>query len=77
MISDRLKSVLQRELGLPAFDFQPGTLASDVPGWDSLRHVSVIAAVEREYKVRFKSLEVIKLKNIGELQALVDRKLSV
>jgi acyl carrier protein len=76
MISDRLKSVLLRELNLPAYDFQDATLAPDVPGWDSLKHISVIAAVEKEFDVRFKSLEVIKLKNIGDLQALVDRKLA-
>jgi acyl carrier protein len=76
MISDRLKAVLLRELKLDDFDFKPETLATEVPGWDSLRHVSVIAAVEKAYAITFKSLEVIRLKNIGELQALVDRKLA-
>ena len=74
MISERLKGVLLRTLNLQDYDFQPTTLASEVPGWDSLRHLDVIAAVEREFSVRFKSLEVIRLKNIGDLQRLVDSK---
>ena len=74
MISDRLKAVLLRTLNLQDYDFQATTLASEVPGWDSLRHLDVIAAVEREFSVRFKSLEVIRLKNIGDLQRLVDSK---
>ncbi|TFH30329.1 MAG: acyl carrier protein [Deltaproteobacteria bacterium] len=50
--------------------------AYQVPGWDSLRHVAILAAVEREFGVRFRSLEVIRLRNVGDLQALVDRKAS-
>jgi acyl carrier protein len=76
MISERLQTLLRRELKLVNFDFHDDTLATQVPGWDSLTHVNVIAAVEREFDVRFKSLEVIRLKNIGDLQALVDRKLA-
>jgi acyl carrier protein len=77
MISSKLEAVLLKELKLSHFTFQDSTLASDVPGWDSLRHVSVIAAVETEFGVRFKSLEAVRLKNIGELQALIDRKLAL
>ncbi len=74
MISDRLKGVILRELRLPAFDLEDSTRANQVPGWDSLSHVRIIAAIEAEYRVRFRTLEVIRLKNIGELQSLVDRK---
>jgi acyl carrier protein len=76
MISDRLKSVIMKELGLDTLDVRDDTLANQVPGWDSLSHVRVLSAVEAEYGVRFKTLEVLRLKNIGDLQALVDRKLA-
>mgnify|MGYP001613471680 FL=1 len=74
MISLRLKGVILKELGLADFPLDDQTVATLVPGWDSLRHVSILAAVEDEFGVRFKGLEVIRLKNVGELQALVDRK---
>jgi acyl carrier protein len=51
------------------------TLASQVPGWDSLNHVNVILAIEKHFHVRFKPIEVLKLKNIGDLQRLVTSKL--
>jgi acyl carrier protein len=76
MISDRLKKVILRELGLDDYDLQEGTLASSVPGWDSLSHVRVLAAVEKEFGIRLKALEVMRLKNVGELGALVDKKLA-
>ncbi len=74
MISQRLKSVILGVLHLDDFDFEESTTAAEVAGWDSLSHVSILAAVEGEYEVRFRSMEVIRLRTVGELQALVDRK---
>lgn len=76
MISHRLKHVLLRELRLSDYVIEASTLASEVPGWDSLKHVALLAAVELEFGVRFKTLEVMRLKNVGELDALVHRKLA-
>ena len=75
VISERLKKTILAELQLDDFPLQDETIAPEIPGWDSLRHVQILAAVEKEYGIRFRTLEVIKLKNIGELQQLVDRKL--
>jgi acyl carrier protein len=76
VITDRLKGVILRELGLDDFPITGQMVATQVPGWDSLRHVQILAAVEKEFSIRFKSLEILRLKNIGELQALVDRKVT-
>lgn len=74
MISQRLKNVILRVLHLDDFELDDGTTAAEVPGWDSLTHVAILTAVEQEYSIRFRSMEVIRLRNVGELQALVDRK---
>ncbi len=75
MISDRLKGVLRAQLRLePSFPIDDATTAADVPGWDSLGHVALIAAVEHEFGVRFRTLEVLRLRDVGALQALVDAK---
>jgi acyl carrier protein len=74
MISERLKGAILRELNLEDFPLSEATVASEVPRWDSLSHVRVLVAVEKEFGVRFRSLEVIRLKNLGDLQTLVDKK---
>ncbi len=76
MISDRFKQAVLKELKLDDFDIKDETLANQVPGWDSLNHINVIVAIEKEFKVRFKSIEVLKCKNLGDLQKLVDSKIS-
>jgi acyl carrier protein len=75
MISDRFKNVILKELKLDEWNIQDDTLANQVPGWDSLKHVDVILAIEKEYSIRFKGVEVLKCKNIGDLQKLVDSKI--
>ncbi|MFH1194154.1 MAG: acyl carrier protein [bacterium] len=74
MISEELKKVILTELNLDDYDMKDETIAPDVPGWDSLNHINVIIAVEKHFNVRFKSYEVLRLKNVGDLQKLVDAK---
>lgn len=76
MVSERLKGILLRELELEEWDIGDATTASEVPGWDSLSHARIIAAVEDAYAIRFKVSEMVRLANVGELQALIDRHLS-
>lgn len=75
MISPELKKVILKELDLDDFNLQDETMAPEVPGWDSLNHVNIILAVEKNFNVKFKSYEVLRLKNVGDLQKLVDLKL--
>jgi len=76
MIKHDLKRVILAELGLEDWPMDDQTTAAEVPGWDSLRHSSVIFAVEKAFGVRFSNVEVLKLNSIGDLQRLVDSKLA-
>jgi acyl carrier protein len=74
MITQELKRVILTTLKLNDWDIKDETIATQVPGWDSLNHVNVILAVEKHFGVRFKPIEVLKLKNIGDLQTLLTSK---
>jgi acyl carrier protein len=74
VISDRLTNVIRKELSLGELTLTEETVAPEVPGWDSLSHVRILLAVEEEFGIRFRSLEVMRLKTVGDLQALVSRK---
>lgn len=75
MIDPRLEKIIWEELDLPGYPLEEGTVATQVPGWDSLSHVRILCSVEKEFGLRFRSLDVIRLRNVGELQALILRKL--
>jgi len=76
MISEKLKSAILKELKLDDYKIEDDTKANQIPGWDSLNHINVITAIEKDYSLRFKAIEVLKCKNIGDLQKLIDSKSS-
>lgn len=47
------------------------TTAEDVEDWDSLSHITLIAAVEEAFGVKFKMKEVSAMKNVGEMVAII------
>lgn len=50
------------------------TTAKDVEDWDSLSHVSIIVAIEKEFKIKFTMSELKPLKNVGEMLDLIQTK---
>lgn len=48
--------------------------AQDVRSWDSLRHIELIGAVERDFGIRFKLREIASMKNVGDMIDLVHAK---
>jgi acyl carrier protein len=50
------------------------TTANDIDEWDSLSHISLIDAVENEFKVRFKMGEVSGMKNVGEMADIIQKR---
>lgn len=76
MISEGLRKIVLKELDLDDFDFNDETTANMVPGWDSLTHIQIIVAIEKKYKIKFKGIEILKINNMGELQRLIDSKVT-
>ena len=52
----------------------PLTSAADVPGWDSVKMVSIVLGVEQRFDIRLRSREVDRLRNVGDLAELVKLK---
>ncbi len=49
--------------------------AATIPEWDSLAHVNLITAIERNYKVKFALGDLQELKNVGDLVEMLATKL--
>jgi acyl carrier protein len=63
-ILERLTDIVARILDLDDLQLTPATVAADVPGWDSLAHVQIVVAVERAFRIRFRTGEVAGLANL-------------
>ncbi len=47
------------------------TTASDIEDWDSLTHITLISAIEDEFRMKFSMKEVVGMNNVGELADIV------
>ena len=50
--------------------------ADTVEDWDSFAHVSLIAAIEQEFEIKFALGELEAMKNVGDMVELMQTKLS-
>lgn len=73
-ILERIQRLLREQLENDDIELQPATTANDVNGWDSLTHVQLISAIEKEFKIRLSSREIFKWNNVGEMVASVASK---
>ena len=47
------------------------TVASDVDGWDSLMHITLIGTIEDEFDIKFAMKDVVGMKNVGQMIDLI------
>ena len=66
-IFTRLNEVFQDVFGDDDITVTDETTAADVEGWDSLRHITLLAAVEDEFDIEFSLGQTVKMKNVGEM----------
>ena len=59
-----------------ALTLSADTTAKDVPGWDSMKMINIVVAVEDHFGVSFTTREVDKLETIRDLVGLVHAKQS-
>lgn len=64
-IFDDSKLVIQRE-----------TTAKDIDEWDSLMHINLVVAIEKDFSIKFALAELSGLKNVGEMLDLIQKKVN-
>ncbi len=70
-IYERLNEVFRDVFDDDSITVNENTTAGDIEDWDSLNHITLIDAVESEFKVRFTMGEVSGMKNVGEMAQII------
>jgi acyl carrier protein len=67
-VNGRLLQVLVETLGVPAGRVRDDLSMKDIESWDSLRHMSLIAAIESELDVQLDFDEIVCMRTVGAIR---------
>jgi acyl carrier protein len=60
----------------PSLSITPETSAKDVPGWDSMKQVMILLAVEEKFSIELTTREMDRLRNVGDLVTAIAGRLT-
>ena len=66
-ILEKVIHIIREEFEDEDIEVSFDTTASDVKGWDSLAHLSLMHEIEGEFNIKFTMGEIQGFKNIGEV----------
>jgi acyl carrier protein len=67
-----METVFRSVLDLEELSLTREMTAAQVDGWDSLAHIHLIVALEAEFGIRFRTADIVRLKNVGEMMDLIE-----
>jgi len=76
LILEQVNVVFVDVLDNASIKVTPTTTAKDIEEWDSLNHIQLIVAIEKHFKLRFKTSEINSWKNVGEMCEAIEKKLN-
>lgn len=74
-IFKKLNEIFNDVLDCEDIELEENTSANDIEEWDSLSHIQLIVAIEKAFKIKFTSLEIMKWKNVGEMVDTIEQRI--
>ncbi len=66
-ILNQVQEIFHDQLDDESIVLTSETTAEDVDDWDSLTHIMLVVAIEKHFKIKFTSNEILSWKNVGEM----------
>ena len=66
-ILDEVQAIFREVLDNEEIVLASETTADDIEEWDSLTHIQLIVAIEKHFKIKFTSKEILSWQNVGQL----------
>lgn len=70
-VLEKVNAVIQDVFDDDSIRVSDETVASDVDGWDSLMHITLIGTIEVEFDIKFAMKDVVGMKNVGQMIDLI------
>ena len=73
-ILNQVQEIFHDQLDDESIVLTSETTAEDVDDWDSLTHIMLVVAIEKHFKIKFTSKEILSWKNVGEMMNCISEK---
>jgi acyl carrier protein len=75
-VADRLQGIFRTVLDDEELVLADELSAADVPGWDSMAHVSLMFTIESEFGLVFRDDQLTQFRNVGELRRFIEARVA-
>ncbi len=79
-LRERVQEIFRDIFDDPTMELRDEWQAADVDGWDSLRHIDLVVAIEKAFGIRFAMAEISRTKDpestIGTLLGMIQGKVA-
>ena len=70
---DKLKTIFHDVLGIDEDRVTDELSYHECESWDSLKHLQLVAAIEREYDIDLDTEDIIAMEDVGKIKVIIVR----
>lgn len=70
-VDDRLVEIFREVFKAPEMDVRADMTTEDVAGWDSIRMISLLLAIEKGFGVTLRGNEIRRIGSVGDVARLI------
>lgn len=72
-MSERIKKVMAKSLDAPIEKITENTIQEDIEGWDSINHIKMIVAFEREFDITIPDEQVTNMISFRLIESVIQQ----
>lgn len=70
----QLLELISNTINVPVGKLTPQSGPEDIPAWDSLAHIGIMAAVEQTYDLELTMPEMLAIKTVADLRRVLEKR---
>lgn len=73
----QIKDIMAQVFEIPPGDLPCRPSVENLPQWDSLRHITLILALEETFHIQLSETEIVDIQSLDDIQEIIQQKVTV